>query len=71
MVIRESGTETGNRDVSELSTPELIEHLRTSVKIIEETIPAIVNGLRRLEERSTEVIVPVIRPSYVDFKEFA
>jgi len=49
-----AGTETGNRDVSELSTPELIEHLRTSVKIIEETIPAIVNGLRRLEERSTE-----------------
>jgi hypothetical protein len=59
---RDSGIEAGDRGVSELSTPELIEYLRTSVKTIEETIPALVNGLRRLEERSTEVIVQMIRP---------
>ena len=60
VVIRESGTVTENRDINELSTPELIEYVKKSVTTVQESLPAIVNGLRRLEDRCTEVIVQAI-----------
>lgn len=71
VVIRESGTVTENRDINELSTPELIEYVKKSVTTLQETLPAIVNGLRRLEDRCTEVIVQAINFRNVYFEQIA
>lgn len=57
VVIRQSGSVTENPNISELSTPELIEYVRKSVTTMQETLPTIVNGLQRLEDRCTEVIL--------------
>jgi hypothetical protein len=70
VVIRESGTVTENRDINELSTSELIEYVRTSVMTLQETLPAIVDGLRRLEDRCTEVIVQAMSFLKVYFEQF-